>query len=66
MALARRRRRACPVECWLNPVKLICDMFNRLYFFEDLGPFAVRAGSARPDGPGVCRRRYADLWKEPL
>jgi len=37
--------RACPAECWFNPVKLICDMFNRLYFFEDLGPFAVRAGA---------------------
>ncbi len=45
MALADDVARACPVECWLNPVKLICDMFNRLYFFEDLGPFAVRAGA---------------------
>lgn len=45
MALADDVARACPVECWLSPVKLICDMFNRLYFFEDLGPFAVRAGA---------------------
>lgn len=45
MALADDVARACPAECWLNPVKLICDMFNRLYFFEDLGPFAVRAGA---------------------
>ena len=45
MALADDVARACPVECWLNPVKLICDMFNCLYFFEDLGPFAVRAGA---------------------
>ena len=45
MALADDVARACPVECWLNPVKLICDMFNRLYFFEDLGPFAVRVGA---------------------
>ena len=45
MALADDVARVCPVECWLNPVKLICDMFNRLYFFEDLGPFAVRAGA---------------------
>ena len=44
-ALADDVARACPAECWLNPVKLICDMFNRLYFFEDLGPFAVRAGA---------------------
>ena len=44
MALADDVARACPAECWLNPVKLICDMFNRLYFFEDLGPFVVRAG----------------------
>ena len=45
MALADDVARACPAESWLNPVKLICDMFNRLYFFEDLGPFAVRAGA---------------------
>ncbi len=45
MALADDVARACPAECWLNPVKLICDMFNRLYFFEDLGPFVVRAGA---------------------
>lgn len=45
MALADDVARACPVECWLNPVKLICDMFNRLYFFEDLDPFVVRAGA---------------------
>ena len=45
MALADDVARACPAECWFNPVKLICDMFNRLYFFEDLGPFAVRAGA---------------------
>ena len=44
-ALADDVARACPAECWLNPVKLICDMFNRLNFFEDLGPFAVRAGA---------------------
>ena len=45
MALADDVARACPAECWLNPVKLICDMFNRLYFFEDLGPFVIRAGA---------------------
>lgn len=45
MALADDVARACPAECWLNPVKLVCDMFNRLYFFEDLGPFVVRAGA---------------------
>ena len=45
MALADDVAHACPAECWFNPVKLICDMFNRLYFFEDLGPFAVRAGA---------------------
>ena len=45
MALADDVARACPAECWLNPVKLICDMFNRLYFFEDLGPFTVRTGA---------------------
>ena len=45
MALADDVARACPAECWLNPVKLICDMFNRLYFFENLSPFVVRAGA---------------------
>ena len=65
MALADDVARACPAECWLNPVKLICDMFNRLYFFEDLGPLPF-ARARGPHGPGVCRRRHADLWKEPL
>ena len=45
MALADDVAHACPAECWFNPVKLICDMFNRLYFFEDLGPFVIRAGA---------------------
>lgn len=45
MALAEDVARACPVEPWFNPAKLVCDMFNRLYFFEDLGPFLVRAGA---------------------
>ncbi len=37
MALADDVARACPAECWFNPVKLICGMFNRLYF-QDLVP----------------------------
>ena len=55
--------RACPAECWFSPVKLVCDMFNRLYFFEDLGPFRRSRRRARPDGPGVCRRRHADAGR---
>ena len=44
MALADRVARACPAEAWLNPPKLISDMFTSLYFYQDLTPFFLRAG----------------------
>ena len=44
MALADRVARACPAEAWLNPPKLISDMFTSLYFYQDLTPFLLRAG----------------------
>ena len=45
MALADRVARACPAEAWLNPPKLISDMFTSLYFYQDLAPFLLRAGA---------------------
>lgn len=45
MALADRVARACPAEAWLNPPKLISDMFTSLYFYQDLTPFLLRAGA---------------------
>ena len=45
MALADRDARACPAEAWLNPPKLISDMFTSLYFYQDLTPFLLRAGA---------------------
>lgn len=44
MALADQVARACPAEAWLNPPKLISDMFTSLYFYQDLTPFLLRAG----------------------
>lgn len=43
MALADEVARAFPAEVWLNPSKLISDMFTSLYFYEDLTPFFARA-----------------------
>ena len=45
MALADRVARACPAEAWLNPPKLISDMFTSLYLYQDLAPFLLRAGA---------------------
>lgn len=45
MALADEVARAFPVEAWLNPSKLISDMFMSLYFYEDLTPFFARAAA---------------------
>lgn len=42
MRLADEVARACPAEAWLNPPKLISDMFTSLYFYEGLGPFFAR------------------------
>ena len=42
MRLADEFARACPAEAWLNPPKLISDMFTSLYFYEGLGPFFAR------------------------
>mgnify|MGYP004535001411 FL=1 len=42
MRLADEVARACPAEAWLNPPKLVSDMFTSLYFYEGLGPFFAR------------------------
>ena len=42
MRLADEVACACPAEAWLNPPKLISDMFTSLYFYEGLGPFFAR------------------------
>ena len=67
MALADDVARACPAECWFSPVKLVCDMFNRLYFFEDLGLFArSRRRASSLMALAFVAAATADLWKEPL
>lgn len=43
MFLADEVAHAFPAEAWLNPSKLISDMFASLYFYEDLTPFFARA-----------------------
>lgn len=45
MSLADEVAHAFPAEAWLNPSKLISDMFASLYFCEDLTPFFARAAA---------------------
>lgn len=69
MHLANEVARAVPLETWLNPAKLICDMFHSLYFYEDLQPFAVWAAACAAIAgvlavAGIAlfgRRRYEHL-----
>ena len=42
MKLADAIARAVPVSAWVNPAKLVCDLFHSLYFYESLAPFAAR------------------------
>ncbi|WP_280985030.1 ABC transporter permease [Coriobacterium glomerans] len=42
MAFADRVARAVPLAAWLNPVKLISDVFYSLYCYDALAPFTWR------------------------
>ena len=69
MALADDMARAFPAEAWLNPVKLIADMFSALYFYSDLSPFVTRAAACAVFGVALLvvasvifrRQRYEHL-----
>lgn len=43
MSLADSVAQACPVEAWINPARLISDVFYSLYYYDSLVPFALRA-----------------------
>ena len=45
MALADNVARMFPAEAWVNPPKLIAEMFSALYFYSELNPFAARAAA---------------------
>lgn len=42
MELADSIARAVPLSTWVNPVRLVCDLFYSLYYYESLAPFATR------------------------
>ncbi|MGI6590128.1 MAG: ABC transporter permease [Eggerthellaceae bacterium] len=42
MDLADSLVAACPAEAWLNPARLISDLFYSLYYYDSLDPFASR------------------------
>lgn len=69
MELADNVARMLPAEAWLNPAKLIADMFSALYFYSDLGPFVTRAAACAVFGAALLlvasvifrRQRYEHL-----
>ena len=69
MKLADAIARAVPVSAWVNPAKLVCDLFHSLYFYESLAPFAARLAACIAWGvvffafaaPLFRRQRYAHL-----
>lgn len=69
MRLADSIARAVPVSAWINPTKLVCDLFYSLYFYESLVPFAARLLACVAWGavlfacaaPLFRRHRYAHL-----
>lgn len=42
MALGDTIARSFPAEAWLNPARLISDVFYSLYFYESLAPFLAK------------------------
>lgn len=42
MRLADEVARAVPAEPWLNPARLVSDLFYSLYYYDSLGPFFAR------------------------
>ena len=69
MKLADAIAHAVPVSAWINPTKLVCDLFHSLYFYESLAPFAARLAACIAWGvvffafaaPLFRRQRYAHL-----
>ena len=69
MELADNVARLFPAEAWLNPAKLIADMFSALYFYSDLYPFVTRAAACAAFGAALLlvasfvfrRQRYEHL-----
>lgn len=69
MQFADAVARAVPISAWINPVKLACDLFYSLYFYESLVPFTARLAACVAMGavffaiaiPLFRRQRYAHL-----
>lgn len=69
MELADSIARAGPISTWVNPAKLVCDLFYSLYFYESIVPFAARLAACVGWGvlffliaaPMFRRQRYAHL-----
>lgn len=45
MALGDAVAHAVPALAWLNPARLISDLFYSLYYYDSLAPFALRAAA---------------------
>lgn len=69
MELADAIARAVPLSTWVNPAKLICDLFYSLYYYESLAPYLARLAACAAWGvaffafaaPMFRRQRYAHL-----
>lgn len=69
MVLADAVARAVPAEAWLNPSRLVSDLFYSLYYYDSLGPFVTRLAACAGFGiallavAGVLagRQRYEHL-----
>ncbi len=42
MELSDALAQAWPPEAWLNPARLIADLFYSLYYYDSLNPFGLR------------------------
>ena len=42
MELSDALAQAWPPEAWLNPARLIADLFYSLYYYDSLSPFGLR------------------------
>lgn len=69
MELADAVAEAAPLSAWINPAKLMSDLFYSLYYYESLVPFAARVVACVAGGavlfalaiPVMRRQRYAHL-----
>lgn len=53
MALADELARSVPLSAWLNPAKLLCDLFHCLYFYESLAAFWMRLAACAAWGAAL-------------